>query len=463
MFNKDQQSGPYLWPSRLRAYFSAKPDLFAVLQGASTIFFVLIAGAGLGYFALVLIARSIGAEQYGVYAFLFSLVTVLSLITALGLPYAGVRYFAQYKEEEDHERLRGFFDFGRLLVLCSGLIVAAIASAIIIALDIHPKQTSVATTLIAFSAIPILGLTSFYIAAARAFFWPLLTEAPVRIVRPLVLIIGVGGLVLAGYQPTSLETMIIAVAGTLIGLCILHFYVGPRLSRTFGDASPRREPRSWLGVSLPMLVPSAFAIMLVELDVIFVGLFLGPETTAVYQAAARTSILVSFFFGSVISLGAPRIAALYASGRMPELQSLSRSITQWIFWPTLAFSIFLLATGKWILSLFGDDFTSGYAILSILIFSAVFNAATGPVTILLTMTGHQNICARVFVISLVCNIFLHITLIPMFGVTGAATAVLSTIVISRTWLLLEVNSRLDIYPSMLGKWKRSKEKTVRPM
>jgi O-antigen/teichoic acid export membrane protein len=437
--------------SKIRAYFVAKPDLKAVLQGASTVFLVQVAGAGLGYAALVLIARSIGAEQYGVYVFLFSLVTVLSLITALGLPNAGVRFFAQYKEETNREKLRGFFDFGRIIVLSSGLIASTIVCAIVLTFNIHPKQTSVATTLIAFSAIPILGLTSFYISAARAFFWPILTEAPVRIVRPLVMIIGVGGLALADLHPTSLDAIIMAVAGTAIGLAILHLFIGPRLSKIFDGAAAHQERRSWLRVSVPMLIPSAFAIILVELDVVFVGLFLGPEATAVYQAAARTSILVSFFFGSVIAFGAPRIAALYASGRKSELQELSHSLTHWIFWPTLAACAFLLMTGKWFLSLFGGEFTSGYTVLSILVISTIFNAATGPVTVLLTMTGHQNICARVFAISIVCNIVLHVTFISIFGIAGAAIAVLSTIVISRTWLLLEVHTNLDIFPSILGK------------
>jgi O-antigen/teichoic acid export membrane protein len=448
---KDHMSGPHQPLSRLRAYFAEKPDLQAILLGARTIFFVQVAGAGLGYLALILVARSIGAEQYGIYAFLFSLVTVLGLISGFGLPHAGVRYFTQYKEEADFDRMKGFLDFGRLFILGSGLVVAAIASAVVIVFDIHPIRTSLTTMLFAFAAIPILGLTSFYIAAARAFFWPILTEAPVRIIRPLVLTIGVGGLVLIGYHPTSRDAIIMAVVGTVIGLAILHCYVGQRLSKKINGALSRQEPHIWLGVSLPMLIPSAFAIILVELDVVFVGLFLGPETTAIYQAAARTSILVSFFFGSVISLGAPKIAALYASGRKPELQALSCSLTHWIFWPTLAVSIFLIVSGKWVLFLFGGEFVSGYTILCVLIFSAIINAATGPVTILLTMTGHQNVCARVFSICTVIIIILHTTLIPIFGAIGAAFAVLSTIAISRMWLLLEVNSKLGIYPSIFGK------------
>lgn len=455
MSHKAPLPRPYQALSYLRAYFSEKPDLQVVLQGASTIFFVQVAGAGLGYIALVLIARSIGAEQYGIYVFLLSLVTVLSLLTGLGLPSSGVRYFAQYKEEADLRRLKGFFYFGRLIILSSSLLVAAIASASIFAFDIHPKETSVGTTLFAFAAIPILGLTGFYISAARAFYWPILAEAPVRVVRPLVLIVGVSGLILAGHQPTSLDAILLALAGGAIGLAILHFNVEPRLFKTIGGASPRRELRTWLRVSLPMLVPSAFGIILIELDVVFVGLFLDPETTAVYQAAARTSVLVSFFFSSVMSLGAPHIAALYASQRKSELQALSHSLTHWIFWPTLAASIFLIVTGKWFLSLFGDGFSSGYIILCIFIFSGIFNAATGPVTVLLTMTGHQNLCARVFSVSTVLIITLHIILISIFGAIGAAFAVLATVVTSRTWLLLEVNSKLGIRPSIFGKHLRA--------
>jgi hypothetical protein len=53
----------------LTAHVAAHPDLDVVLRGAGVVFAIQIVGAALSYFALVLLARWIGAGQYGVYAF----------------------------------------------------------------------------------------------------------------------------------------------------------------------------------------------------------------------------------------------------------------------------------------------------------------------------------------------------------------------------------------------------------
>src|SRR3970040_1090867 len=86
---------------RLTAHVAAHPDLDVVLRGAGVVFAIQIVGAALSYFALVLLARWIGAGQYGVYDFYISLATIIALPAGLGFPASAVRFVAQYRESGD--------------------------------------------------------------------------------------------------------------------------------------------------------------------------------------------------------------------------------------------------------------------------------------------------------------------------------------------------------------------------
>ncbi len=49
-----------------------------------------------------------------------------------------------------------------------------------------------------------------------------------------------------------------------------------------------------------------------------------------------------------------------------ELQTFMHGVIQWIFWPTLAAGLFLLAIGEFALGLFGEGFAAGYPVLWLL-------------------------------------------------------------------------------------------------
>ena len=90
------------------------------------------------------------------------------------------------------------------------------------------------------------------------------------------------------------------------------------------------------------------------------------------------------------------------------------------------------------LELFGPGFAAGYPLLFLLVLGVVARAAVGPCESLLTMSGHQNVCAMVYALTLVVNIGLSMVLIPHFGLWGAAIAT----ALSMAFEVLTADSRL---------------------
>ena len=101
-------------------------------------------------------------------------------------------------------------------------------------------------------------------------------------------------------------------------------------------------------------------------------------------------------------------------------------------------------------SAFGEEFQSGYAALVLLALAQLAQAAVGPVTALLTVTGHQRRCLPAFASALAVVVFLIALLAPRFGIEGAAVSVLAVTVGWSAWLhKLARDHHLGIRPSPL--------------
>ncbi len=75
----------------------------------SAVFFAgTIFTAAAGYLFKIYLARVLGAEALGIYALGMTIVGLLGIFNALGLPYSAVRFVAAYSATGKFDLLRGF-------------------------------------------------------------------------------------------------------------------------------------------------------------------------------------------------------------------------------------------------------------------------------------------------------------------------------------------------------------------
>ena len=107
-------------------------------------------------------------------------------------------------------------------------------------------------------------------------------------------------------------------------------------------------------------------------------------------------------------------------------------------------SAFLLVTGHFLLSLFGESFSSGYPLLIILMVGLLARASVGPVDVLMNMSGQQRICALVYGTTFSLNVMLNFLMIPVWGLYGAALATTGAMIFETVTLSLVVRQRLGL-------------------
>ncbi len=87
--------------------------------------------------------------------------------------------------------------------------------------------------------------------------------------------------------------------------------------------------------------------------------------------------------------------------------------------------------GKDIISLlYGEQYRDVYSLLVVLCFGNLVNAMTGSVSLVLNMTGNEKYCLMIASFSLLLNVILMTILVPVYGIIGAAWAIVVSVAIS---------------------------------
>lgn len=423
---------------------SKNTEFSAVLRGSSVVLMLQVLRAGISFAALAGLARMIGPDQYGIFAFYFSLITLLSLLGGVGFPSAAVRFVASYREVQDWGRLKGF-----LRVAFATVSVVSALLAILLGMatmlngagygGVPPK-----VFWLAFACVPILALVRLHAQTARAFLWPVLFEGPARILVPSVLLLVVFAAWLLGLEPDAQYALGAVLGGAILAGLTLHLILKRRLNPMLSDQPAKYETRLWTVAAIPMLASSGGGFILSEIDILMAGYFLPPRDVAVYQAAARISMLSAMIIYAQNSFVGPRIAGLYHSGRQQEVKDLLVRTVRITLLLSALFVVMLVIFGQSVLAIFGPEFREGYTALIILLASVLATTSTGPLGLVLNMTGHARTAALIVGFSVLLNLIAHVILVPMFGIAGSASAVLVANVTIRFCLRVAVKAKTGL-------------------
>jgi O-antigen/teichoic acid export membrane protein len=176
------------------------------------------------------------------------------------------------------------------------------------------------------------------------------------------------------------------------------------------------------------------------------GYFMKASDVGIYNAACVVALQLIIFLSAFIAIFSPIASDLYNRKSHKELEKLFKIVTRWIFSLTLPLFIIVLIFSEYIMSIFGSSFVVGSSVLVILGFAQLINAATGPVGILLHMTGKQDIDFANGALLLFVNFGLNLWLIPFYGVIGAAIATGISLILIHVLRLIEVAKVLKMNP-----------------
>jgi O-antigen/teichoic acid export membrane protein len=408
-----------------------------------------------GYLVKVYVARVLGAELLGLYALGMTIVTLTQLLATLGLDGTAARYVAVYKATGKLNELRGF------LTRSVGIVVAL---NLILAIALAFGGRSIARTLYHAPALgqymPLFALLVF-LGSINVFYCQVLAGfkdvakrtaitnfigSSLNIVLTVVLL--ALGMAMWGYLTAQVVTS--AVMITL--LLLVARKLTPRSARFSWEALPPLDPeiKAFAAAAFGM---SALNFLVSQADKILLGLYLNPSLVGVYVLASTLSAFIPIILQSVNQIFAPVIADLHAQDRLDVLQKLFQTLTKWVLGLTFPLACVIIVFAIPLMRIFGADFVSGWPVLVIGAAGQLVNCATGSVGYLLLMSGNQRRLIRVQFGMAAVSVVVNVTLIPVFGIVGAALAAAIVNVVGNLWNLFEVRKALRISPYNRGYYR----------
>lgn len=418
--------------------------LGGVVRGAAFVMGIRVAGAAIALLSQVLLARWMGAFEYGIFAYVWVWVVVLGIVVPMGFGTSVLRFIPEYRAKARWARLSGFLSASFGVVLAVSALTALLGLLLLWAFKGHIESYYFWPFVVALLCVPGFAVTDWQEGAARAFGWVNLAYIPPYIIRPLAIVAAAGGVLFFTGSATGLQVTLAALAATFATMFAQRLFFTRRVGSAVPAAKPVFHLKHWVAISAPLVMVEGLYLLMTNTDIVLLGYFVDPDEIGVYFAATRIANLMAFIFFSLNALAVPKFAELYGAGKRAELQSFVHGVTQWNFWPTLAAGAFLLLIGNFALGLFGEGFERGYPLLGLLMLGFLARAATGPTEYLLNMTGNQNVVAIVYGAAFIGNVALNLLLIPAFGLAGAATATAISVVLSTIWLAVVVRRRLGI-------------------
>jgi O-antigen/teichoic acid export membrane protein len=210
---------------------------------------------------------------------------------------------------------------------------------------------------------------------------------------------------------------ITALAGTVIMDRVFKSKIRPE------DKCHTIPLKEILFISLPMFMTATITFVIGQTGVIMLGIYRPEAEVGYYSAAVKLATLTGFVLQAVFSMAGPKFSELYHANKIDELFHVARKSAKLIFWTTAPILVFLIVLGKPVISLlFGADFTVAYLAMVILALGQFVNSISGATGLFMNMTGNQNIFRNIVLVAALLNIALNFLLTPTYGLYGAATA-----------------------------------------
>ncbi|MBV6644174.1 MAG: oligosaccharide flippase family protein [Cyclobacteriaceae bacterium] len=404
-------------------------------------------GAALSFVLHAITARLMEPNGYGIFALIISWSVSISLLTKGGFEISSIKFISIFDREKESSKKSGFlilsyvFCFSILLILTVLLIILRSLDLE----DFHGGFYQYAPfVLILVGLISLEEINSGILRGIGKLYYGII---PNVILYPTFFL----GIVLFSKLILGYSVDVYQVTCFLL---LSHFFVvlvqlwPMRLVIT---SNPKFEVENWFTTTFPLFISNGAQVLLREIDIIIVGIVLGPYEAGIYAAAVKLIKLLRFGLSASNFVVAPMYSQLASHNNFLKIQETASKAVSFSFLISLPLVLGLLLFGEVLLSFFGNEFLVAIPILYILIIGEIFNILSGPNGVLLEMTGYQKKMMNIEFFSLFLNATLLYFITQAGNIIGAAIATSISILVRNLIVNYSVIKHMKVNPTLFSK------------
>mgnify|MGYP001170769492 FL=1 len=393
-----------------------KSELFS--KGSTALVFK-VGGMLSIYFFHFLLAKFAGAEANGIFSTFFTLLSIIAVVSILGLDTFLLKELAYFNSKQQWGCLRNTYKKAISIVLTISISLSILLYILFTngCLDFY-KQSDIVYYLI-FAIIPFSVLH----INAEAF----------RAIKNIKLfsffknfsIFGLAAILLIIANGSELNIGVSAFTISVISLSVLSIFLWFRIANKLH--APIGENVSVLVImkeSFPMFLSGSLFLLMSWVDILMLGHFNSQTDVGVYTIALKLAALCTLILFAANTILGPKISELYYNNQMQRLTKTVQNTAKYTFLLSLPIFGVILFFPDLLLALFGSEFNNKLAIETLIILSIgqMTNVFFGTVIYILDMTGKQNVSKNILLFTAFVNIAFNWYLIPIYGIKGAAIA-----------------------------------------
>jgi O-antigen/teichoic acid export membrane protein len=427
-------------------------DHKTITYGGGALLLASALGNGLNYAFGILLARMLGAEDFGLYALALTIFNMVSLTVVFGMDTGAIKFVSHHLGEGQSDKARETLVAAASMAFGSGLI-AAIGLALLahpIAVTLYNKPDLVLSLLFFAAAIPLGTLAIVLLSILQAFQTVRYTILIKYLWEPIGKFVFACVLLWAGFQ---LFGVLISIVIAFAVSAVLSIHAVYRLAFKGSDGFlvwNMQEARTLLAFCLPLAVSNLFSVVAPRSDILILGYWANTQEVGIYLAAFQTAAIMSLVLSAFDTGLAPIISRAWSQQDRARMRDSYQAVSRLSITVSLPIFCCLILFANDILKVFGSEFSNGAAALMILAVGQVFNNATGSANTVLLMSGHSRLVMTNTVVMGVALLAVTATVIPYWGMTGAAIAASTTFILTNVIRVIQVWRLHHIQPYTWG-------------
>ena len=426
-------------------FFSTK--IFFFLKKTFVVSLFKFLSAITSYFLFILVARKFGANESGVFFLALSIITFLSVVGRFGLDNLLLKKISIFFVSNDNVKTIHLISKILLLVLFLDMILIF---SLFYLLDLFLNKKEIINSL--------------------------------KIMLPIIMFFNLNFMIAIYHQATKkifLSIIIINFLSNFIALLfilfkdfnnisdfIIYFTISNFLALIIAliilSITKSSEIIIFKKLSFSLLKDSFSYysyIVMTQLNLwigtFIIGYYETSQNVAYFSSAQRSSMIIILILASINTITASKFANLIHLKSKKILSEYIYIATRSSVLISLPIILIFLLFPEFVLSFFGEDFTSGSNVLQIFAIGQLFNVFTGPVGNILSMSPYVNYLKKITIFTLFFSGIITILLVKSYGIIGGAIGFSVGIIVQNLLLAYIVHKKLkiNVYSSFFKKIK----------
>jgi O-antigen/teichoic acid export membrane protein len=398
--------------------------------GAGVNLLALLAQAALPAFHVQL-ARMLGATGYGLYAWANAFVDMLSVLTLFGMDQAVQRQVALAADDDRKKAVAAVGTALRIVVVSGALVSLSIALAAPLVASAQGKPDLV-PPLRMLALVPTFyhAATIFIVAtqARQVMRWGFWTRG---ILQPLVLLaLTTVVLQLGGGVGAAAAAVALGMGLTALAAAVFYGRELP-LGPTVRLATTGQVDWDTVRYAVPLVLTNMAWAVSARIDAFFLGFVRDSADVGAYAACVLYVASASQIRGAFDPIVCALIPPALARGDIASLNVSIQRQTRWVALAVFPVCALFVGFGDPLLAIFGKDFARGATAMAILSVGHTVNAIA-LASFALPMGGHARYGALTAVLCVALQCVLLPTLVPRWGLTGAAISSAAGLIVAQT-------------------------------